>query len=204
MRSKPQRKFKKSGVAPLVEVDPLELTDKRLSPEEAVCREREELLKVAGKHRIHGQDELENKQRSMGPRMSSSELISRLRRCNPDIRFVDGSPGSVAIYIHKKRHEYQESDFMPDPTNPNKDRFFVDHKYVGGFPLRELPEWGHVALDTSRLPTREVRGWRSVLIALIKGGALTYKQAAAGFGDPFLGCDSRAGLWKEQLHTYRQ
>src|ERR1700730_12694506 len=89
----------------LVQVDPLELTDKRLSPEEAVIREREALLKQAGKAKIDGQEELEDAERSAGPRMPYQEVLRRLLKCNPNIQIKDGSPGSVALYILKHPSE---------------------------------------------------------------------------------------------------
>lgn len=186
---------KKSKVieAPYVEPDKSQLGDTHLNPEEAVCRECEELLKIAATRRVWGQDELEDAERSLGPRMSANDLIRRLRKANPDIQVKDGIPGNVALYLRKKAYEY-------GPEDEDRSGFFIDHKYVGGFPLHPLPEWGHVDTDTSRLATREHRGWRSVLIALIKGGALTYQQACTEFSEPY---DKRSWMWHEQLQPFK-
>jgi hypothetical protein len=196
---KKSQKFKKSGIAPLVETDPLELTHKRLNPEEAVCREREDLLKQASKFRIHGQDELEQADRSGGERLAANELIRRLKKCNKDIHFRDGIKDNVALYVEKTIEEILESDYIS--TDPN-DHFFRFHKYVGGFPLHDMPEWGHVTVDTSNVAHREVRGWRSVLIGLIKQGAITYEAAIKEFGSPDF--DSRATFWFQHLRKYRK
>ena len=194
------RKFKKSGIAPLVEVDPLELTDKRLNPEEAVIRERQELLKMASKSKISGQEELEDAERACGPRLNWTEVLRRLQKCNPQIQVKDGMPGSVALYLRKKSWEFTESDQLGDQRP--KDPFFIDHKYVGGFPKHEMPEYSFVDIDTSHLPTREHRGWRSVLIALIKTGAITYESAIKEFGDPT--GDSRSGRWFDQVGKFKK
>ena len=181
--------------APLVEVDPMELGDKRLNPEEAVCREREDILKIESKKRIHGQDELEKEERSLGPRLWWKELIGRLTRLNSGIRVREGSEGAVAIYYHKRRDEYVPSDF----ETVFKDGFFRHHKYVTGIRKEWIPEWGHVTVDTSLVAHHEVRGWRSVLVSLVKQRVLTYRQAVEEFGEP----DSRGRFWHEQLRQYK-
>jgi hypothetical protein len=183
--------------APLVQADIKELGDTRLNPKEAIAREREDLLELAGKAKIWGQTELEDHERSAGPRLSWGELIRRIRDCNSSIQVLDSQGGSdVAIYVRKKRNEYDEQE--RDWTRPE---FFWDHKYVTGMPKSDLPEYAHVTLDTSGLPLREIRGWRSVLIALVKTRAITYEQAIEKFGDPTF--DRRSGRWFEQLREYR-
>lgn len=199
MPKKKKNKFVQVNKAPLVEVDPLELTDKRLNPQEAVIRETEALLKMAAQYKIGGQAELEDVERSSGVRISCNELLRRIQKCNPEIQVKDGMPGSVALYLRKKPWEMLESDYVSERP---KDTFFIDHKYVGGFEKREMQEWSHVTIDSSHLANREYRGWRSVLIALIKTGAVTYEAAVKEFGDP--SGDSRSGRWNEQLHKYRK
>jgi hypothetical protein len=53
-----------------------------------------------------------------------------------------------------------------------------------------------VTLDDKNLPVREIRGWRSVLVALIRAGALTRKQCDTAFG-PASG--QRSILWYRNL-----
>jgi hypothetical protein len=192
------KQFKKSGISPLVQVDKDELGDKRLDPKESVAREREELLNKAAAARVWGQDELEQAERSLGPRMSTGDLISRIRKLNHTLKFLDGIKGHVAVY---RPIRPEERDIESEDHQVHADEFFNDHKYVSGFPLGELPEWGHVMLDTSNLPTREVRGWRTVLIGLIKNRAVSYRQVVKEFGEP---TDKRSRLWHEQLAPYKQ
>lgn len=182
--------------APYVEPNRAMLGDAHLSPEEAVCREREDLLKKASRSRIHGQAELEDPNRAAGPRLHYSEIIRRLRTINPSLKFLDGTPGNVAVYAPKRRNEYDSEE-----RDISKPEFFWHHRYVGGFPLEWLPEYAHVTLDTSGLPVREVRGWRSVLLSLIKAKAISVTTADEFFGDP--GHDRRAGRWREQIFEYQ-
>jgi hypothetical protein len=178
--------------APYVEPNKAMLGDKHLNPEESVVREREDLLKIESKKRIHGQDQLEKSDRSLGPRLYFTEILRRLWKCNPRIRVKEGSAGSLALYVQKRKDEYRESDYEPSPNGA----FFLDHKYVGGLLKEWLPEWGHVTIDTSLVAHHEVRGWRSVLIALIKAKVITYQSAIEQFGDPFH--DQRSQFWFEQ------
>lgn len=193
----PLPKFKKRKInkAPIVQFDSQELGDKRLNPEETVYREREELLKQVSNRKIWGQEELEDVERSGGPRMQPNEFLRRLRKANTEIHVRDGSLGSVALYIPKHRGEYD-----PETFDPDRKGFYHDHKYVGGFLLEPIPEFSHVTTDSSQIAHREVRSWRSVLLALIKGGALTYTQAVKEFGEPL---GSRAGRWQEQMQKYK-
>lgn len=183
---------------PMVEIDPLELTDKRLNPEEAVAAKREECLALAGKKRFYGQEELEDPDRSSGPRLQFSEIISRLKREIPQLKVMDGSPGSVAVYFPRTDEEFKEAKIE---WEWDKDEFFLFYKYVGGFPKQEIPEYSTVDTDTSRLATRENRGWRSILITLLKQGVMSYSQAVRQFGD--VGSDSRGWRWREQTHKWR-
>ena len=64
-----------------------------------------------------------------------------------------------------------------------------------------LPEWGHVTVDASNIAHREIRGWRSVLMALIKAKAISYDAAVEEFGNPIL--DARSQFWFEQLKEKR-
>jgi hypothetical protein len=176
--------------------DSQELGDTRLSPEEANIREREELLKMAARKKIQGQAELEDPNRSAGPRLYYTEILRRLWKLNPDLRVEDGKDRSVAIYRLKRRDEYDWEQWHP--FAPTKWRW--DFEYVTGLEKGWLPEYPHVLLDSSRLATREVRGWRSVLIALVKSRAVSYRGVIQEFGDPMN--DQRSGRWGEQLQKF--
>lgn len=182
----------------LIQTDIEELGDKRLNPDEAVYREREELLKLAATRKISGQAELEDAERSCGPRLSWQEVIRRLRLCNPQLQFHDAQVSrDIAVYRPKNRVELEADRYERDPE---KREWWNDHKYVGGFPKQDLPEYSHVILDSSNLPVREIRGWRSVLMSIIKANGITYASAVQQFGEAI---GHRSGRWHEQLKAHK-
>jgi hypothetical protein len=192
-----KKKKKKQVNAPFVETDIRELGDGRLSAAEACERETESLLAIEAKKRIWMQDELEDPERQSGQRLNWTEVIRRLRRCNPGIvPYESNTPGDIALLVRKKPHEFTAAD----AELPNG--FLRDHKYITGFPRQELPEYSYVTLDSSLLPTREVRGWRSVLLSLVRSGVISYPAAIQEFGDPR--GDQRSTRWSEQTKEFRK
>ena len=173
-----------------------QLGDEHLNPEEAVIHEREDLLRMAAKCKIHGQEELEDTDRSAGPRLYYAEILRRLRILNPRLAVLDGIEGNVALYRPLEPWEYD-----PEQWDEEKPDWFNQYKYVGGMAKNWLPEYSHVLLDTSNLPTREIRGWRSVLLALIKSRTIAVEGAIQQFGDP--SNDQRSGRWEEQVWEFR-
>ncbi len=173
-----------------------QLGDEHLNPQEAVIREREELLQVASRSKIWGQEELESSDRSAGPRLHYTEILRRLWIISPRLTVRDGLEGNVALYRPLEPWEYD-----PEQDDPERPDWFNRHKYVGGMAKDWLPEFSHVLLDTSNLPTREVRGWRSVLLSLIKNHTITVEGAIQQFGDPSM--DQRSGRWAEQIWEFR-
>lgn len=186
--------------APYVETDKRMLGDSHLSPEEGVIREREKCLKQAGQYRIYGQAELENPERALGPRLPYTQFIAKLRYIATELKAIDGSQGNIALYYPRSAEDYAATLREWSERGKN-DHFFQYHRYVGGFPKEDLPEYSTVDIDTSLLPTRERRGWRSVLITLIKQGVVSFNDAVSMFGD--VGTDRRGWRWNEQLHPWR-
>lgn len=183
----------------LIQPDIHELGDKRLDPKENVAKEREDLLRNCARNRIGGQNELEDPERSGGPRLSYNEVIRKLRRAIPNIRIFDGAPGSVSLYVPCNRAELAQRRLEWDWTE-GRDPMFMGLKYVGGFPKTDIPEFSHVLTDSSNLPTREVRGWRSVLISLLKQGCVSYRTVVREFGEAL---GYRGWRWQEQTRPWR-
>lgn len=193
-----KRKLKPLPGAPYVEPVKAMLGDKHLNPEEEVKRQREELLNIRHeKHSFPGQDQgLTDAGRSEGPKTPSGLIVARLLKLNPRILVKDGIPGNVALYAPKSEAEMARDGY--DLTRP---QWWCEHKYVTGLPVTALPEWGHLTTDTDGIAEREVRGWRSLLIALVKQGVITYPQAIEEFGEPVN--DSRAYFWFKELGKYK-
>ena len=182
----------------LFETDKRMLGDSHLSPQEAVFKLREQCLKDASKFIIEDQEELQNADRVYGSRISHTELLNRLKKICPQLTAKEGSPGNLALYYPRNSDELYEALTEGGST----DTFFIFNKYVGGMPKEELPEWGYVDIDTSLIATREhLRGWRTVLIGLVRAGALSYAEATKEFGSPAL--DPRSTVWMKKLYEWR-
>lgn len=182
--------------APYVEPNISMLGDMHLDPVESVKREREDLLRIRQKEKIHGQDELDKADRSTGTRLYYSEFLTKLQRIVSGFFVKDGSPGQLALYVAKT-----ESEIAADGYDLNYPQWHNESKYVTGFPKDWIPEWGHVLNDTDGIAIREVRGWRSILIAMIKQKLIKYVDVIREFGDPIN--DKRSTLWFEQLVQFK-
>lgn len=202
-KSTSEHDWQESG-APLVETDIRNLGDKHkiLSPQEAVHAEREALLKKASAFKIWRQDELEDPDRSSGPRIPWQQFLHRLQMMNPKIQAKDGivyGIPTIALYYPKTETEKINDGTAFEVCITEQQKFHRDHKYAGGFNKQELPFYSHVTLDSSHLPMREVRGVMTVLIMLIRAKVITMEQVKREFGDP--ANDQRSDRFFEQLPT---
>lgn len=194
----------------LIQTDKNELGDKRLDPKENVAKKREECIAAAGLKRLAGQDDLEDPSRTMGPRLQFSDIVAKLQRLVPSLRVLDGLPGNVALYAPRNRKEIEETEpkFRQEQTDrilsgqKVQDVFFLNYKYVGGFPKKELHEFSGLDVEEyTRLANREQRGWRTVLIMLLQQGLVTYRAIIKEFGD--VGTDRRGWRWREATQAWR-
>ena len=181
----------------LVQPDRKQLGDSRLDPSENLAKLKEGNASLDERKKMAGQAELEDSDRIGGSRMSINELLRKLWKLNLNIKVMDGAPGNIAIYVLKTRKELEESINERDFSRP---AWWNDFKYVTGCLKEPLPEYSGVTLDERGIAKREIRSWRSVLIALIKNRAITYRQANEEFG-PALG--SRSWRFEEQLQNYK-
>lgn len=176
------------------------LGDSHLDPAENLAKLREGNKRLTDQQKISGQAELEDPERMLGSRLSYREVIRRLQKLNPNIKVVDGSFGNVAVYVLKTNQELAESA-AEDSGDTTRSDWFKAHKYVTGCPKEPLPEYSGVITDERGIAKRELRGWRSVLISLIKSKALSYSQAVEAFGEAN---GSRSWRWHEQLQGFKQ
>lgn len=162
------------------------LGDSLLSPDEANYKIREGNQKLIDEKKIPHQSLLENADMALGYPMQSSEFIRRLTLLKPGLVIKPGIPGAVAVYF---------------PTYDVDERKTV-LKYVSGFYIdKMMQEYSHITTDDKGLAKREVRGWRTVLLALIHQGIVTYAQVKAAFGEP---TGQRNILWNEQMRERKQ
>jgi hypothetical protein len=162
---------------------PHQFGDKALNPEEGVAKFREENNAMLESRKLTKQAELEDEERSAGPRLAYQEITRRIHQCNPQLIVKDGTPGNVALYAMVVNEEGQR-----------------EMQYVGGMPKEPLPEYSHVIVDERGLPKREFRGWRSVLIGLVKNRVLTYQDTVRQFGEAL---GQRSWRWHQALQGYK-
>jgi hypothetical protein len=187
----------------LIQPDRNELGDKRLDPKEGVAQKREECIALAGTRRLAVQDDLEDPTRTMGPRLQVGEFVARLKRIAPSVIFRDSyvTPvcGDLALYAPRTAKELEDATRA---WQNDKDTFFLHHKYVGGFPKKEIHEYSGLDVEEyTRLANKEIRGWRSILIMLLQQGLTSYRTVVDVFGD--VGTDRRGWRWREATQKWR-
>lgn len=152
-----------------------------ISPAEAIAKAKEDTIAMSSKNRIADQDTFEDQEMARGMELSENELIRRLQLLNPKILIT---PGGVAGAVAVRYPKFEDGEWS--------------NAYITGFYLKPLPEFSSVTVDDKGLPVRELRGWRSVLLALIRCGALDRVKVDALFG-PARG--QRSGIWYRSLQA---
>jgi hypothetical protein len=115
-----------------------------------------------------------------GTPMTHNELIRKLTKVIPNLFVTDGNiPGDISLY--RVRGEQVE---------------FICYTNSG-----TLPEHSIVHVNKDNQPIHEQRGWRTVLIRIIKSGLLSEQDAEREFGHP--SSPQQAMLWDRELFTYR-
>ena len=171
----------------LILPDSSHLGDKRLDEVESVAQAKETNAKLAAANRIADQDVLEDKAAALGRPLAPSDFITRIQKLDKQHKMVvrqGGVKGAVAVY----------------KVLPKADTEGNQLKYVSGFfvDTPAIPEFSAVVTDQRGLPWREIRGWRTVLKALVSNGIFTINQVKTEFG-PVMG--RRGVLWEKWEHA---
>jgi hypothetical protein len=116
-----------------------------------------------------------------GQVMHSNELIRKLTKILPEL--VPG-PGAIEDNISLYR------------VRPGGEPDFICWTGCG-----YLPEFSIVHFNKDRQPIREQRGWRTVLLRVIKAGLITEAEAEKEFGRP--SSPQQDKFWREQLWNFR-
>jgi hypothetical protein len=170
----------------LIITDSAELGDGRLDPKESLAKLKEENKKLAASTRKPDQVILGNKGMAQGQPMEWTHLSYLLQKMCPSLVIRDGGvKGAVQIRY-------------PDPDEMYREDGGT--RYVTGFYKDVLPEFSWETEDDRGRPTREIRGWRTVILALIKQHIITYADAVDVFGEPN---GQRNCRWMELLREYR-
>jgi hypothetical protein len=170
--------------SPIVITDSQELGQKRLDALDNLQKLKEENIRMAAKFKLPGQAMLENAEIAVGKPMAWQDLVRLLQKMNPDIKCVDGG---MANAIAVRFPAMQEDGVF-------------GLKYVTGFYKEVLPEFSHISTDIHGLAVRENRGWRTVVLACIRQGIVSYRDAVDVFGEPD---GVRGGRWHEILREQK-
>ena len=166
----------------------------RLSLEENTARLREANLRshALKKQRWEDQDEYRKDDARVGHRMHHSEFLRRVRPYIPNLYVTDGGVvGDLALFLT-----------YPSPQPRLEGRSFEYLTYIHEGDSNEFSTYEFN--DKTDTPVREKwnggRGWRTVLLRMIKKGLITEEQANTEFG-PAEGEGSR--IYNRELYKFR-
>lgn len=163
----------------------------RLSTEEHTARLREtnNNSEAVKRQRWEHQDDYRDDRARVGRVRPSGEFLSKIKALVPELYITDGRIiGDVAIFRT-----------YPKPQERLGGR---DFEYLFYCPTGLLPEYSLYEFETTRdIPVREkLRGWRTVLLRLIKSGLLTEGQCDREFG---VALGPASHVWYRRLYEHR-
>jgi len=183
--------------APTVIIDPTILGDRLPRDKDSVAAKKEQTKHHRDKHhKIQNQDMLTNREMAQVNHIDPVDFQRRLRKLNASFRFcASNNPpycctGAVM--------------FDDETDSPTFGQLIV--RTIPGCSFRAdwpIPEFSWVGTDDWGIGTSERygnRGWRTVLLNLIKQGFLKYSAVKAEFGEPL---GQRGKLWHEQLREFK-
>ena len=162
-----------------------------LSTSEHIARKREQNYnsEAIKKQRWEDQEELKDDESRVGRPMKHTDFLSVVQKLVPCLYVTEGRiQGHLAIY---------QVAGGPKPAWDGN-----DYKYLFFCPSGILPEFSQYEFDPrTNVPIRESnRGWRTVLLRLIKCGLLTEDTCNRVFGRPE---GKPSNRWHHELWKYR-
>jgi hypothetical protein len=138
--------------------------------------------------RWQNQEEYENTVARIGKAMHHADLLSKVRRLVPCLYLTDGRiEGDIAIY-----------QTYPCPQPELNGRSF---RYLFYCPTGLLPEFSQYEFDHRDVPIKETkRGWRTILLRLIKSNLLTEEKCDEAFGRAV---GPASSVWYRELYKHR-
>jgi hypothetical protein len=162
-----------------------------LSMEEHVFRleEKNTNSEAVKKQRWEEQEEYKNEEARRGKPMHHSELIGKLKLLIPELYVCKGNVGTDLIF-------YKLFD------RPQPELGGANFRYLFYCPTGILPEYSLYEFDEKRdILIREiVRGWRSVLLGLIKQDMISERIAHLAFGEPV---GEGSYIYRRELYRHR-
>ena len=153
------------------------------SPEEALQAMWEDTESQIAAYRYPDQDSFKNAEKQTGKGMWSNDLVRKVLKLNSKL-FVEDSvalPGNAAFY-----------------TTIEGDKKYTNANFKKGF----IPEFTIMKCDAADLPVEFIWGWRTVLMRLVKFGALTMRQINKVWGDVHYS-DARGKHWAAHMAGFR-
>lgn len=148
------------------------LSTPRLSTSEHVHRQREINHRAANSQRWEHQEELYNDDARIGRALYSSDFVTVIKQMIPNLYVTQGRIiGNLAAF---------KTYGQPQPRLDGR-----TFEYLFYIPTGLLPEFSLYEFDNRDVPIREKqRGWRTVLLRLIKSEMVTEQYAHQVFGAP--------------------
>lgn len=165
----------------LIVSDANQLGDGKLSTHEQLLKKFEDTDVMLNRYRFDDHDHLKDVEARLGQQMTHTDLVYKVTKLNPRIWAEDSINDKNVV------------GFYTLDAEGNK-------KYLVAFEKGFLPEFSYILTDAADLPIKEKRGWRTVLVRLLKSKVLTWKQIMLIFGDTH-GKASRR--WEIETQRYR-
>lgn len=162
--------------------EPSHLGDRVLSKEEALLKSFQETDRALQRFRLDDHEHLKDVEARMGKPMLHTDLIRRVLKLNSAIWTEDSNNDSSVVGFYTRDQEGNKV-------------------YLVAFEKGILPEFSFILTDAADLPVKEKRGWRTVLLRLLKQNALSWPQIVAIFGDAHGFASDR---WRAETQRYRQ
>lgn len=131
---------------------------KRIAGREALARSFEDTDRQLAQHRLPQQDDWKECERRLGRGMTHAALFNYVRKYIHSVVMETSfnDPAVAGFYSHDTRGKH----------------------YLVAFNTGFLPEWSIITTDRADLPIKERRGWRTVLLHLLKRRAITFSQVS--------------------------
>ena len=171
--------------------------------------------------------ELENQVAEAEDRARNAKVPEALRELTEQAKTENIDASRKYRFLHQS--DYDESTwqkgrvlwigkFLCELQKIRPDAFYAETSFMGlrglgfiqnGVPVYSgtavangnMPEWSLLRVDSRGLPIKEkYRGWRTVLLACIKGGFITESQCDEVFGKPI---GDRSRPWYRELYKIR-
>lgn len=155
----------------------------------ARLREKNNSSQAVKSQRWEHQDDYRDDRARIGRVLPSGEFLNKLKQLIPELYITDGRiAGDVAMFRT-----------YPVPQERLGGRTF---EYLFYCPTGLIPEYSIYEFDTVRdVPIREkLRGWRTVLLRLIKTGLLTEEICNREFG---IAVGPASTVWYRRLYEHR-